>query len=732
LLTSLTAAADARLILVDAPIGYGKTTLLAQWAASTAEPRPFAWVTLDAADDHPIRLWTYIAEALRRVEPELGNRVMEALAARPDRLTEVVVPLLLKDLAVLPHKLVIVLDDYHQIRNESCHESIGLLIREAPRTTQIVIATRSDPPFTLSPWDSSKMIEVRASELQFNLAEADLLLRETLDREPVPSHVKLLVDRTEGWPAGFYLAALSLQVNPEPERFVEHFAGDNRHVADYLTLEILSKQPKWLRRFLLRTSILDRFTAPLCDAVVGVGGSKQTLEHLEHSNLFLISLDDEGKWYRYHGLFQDFLRAELWRSHQNDVSDLHRRASSWHRKLGFLEEAIAHAIAAADLPSIRELVGASWFPYWEAGHLAIVRSWLDALGERNLEKDEVLALVAAWAAGLSGRTHEFEHWLAIADGGSFDGMLPDGASSLQAGVALSRSLFRDTELAPGLDAARHAAELEEESESHWRQLALVTWGYYLYLSGDPRGAVDQLEEVDLASSGEGASVTFARALLAMIALEQGRRAEAEGFARSANALADDMDLEDDPTAFAAHLAQGLLLAEKNEFHAAQRELERALELGRLLPWLRPWPVLHGLLALAPVRMAQGNRKEASTLLLEAERILNAHPDAGVLADRVTQLEADLDAAARSALGEPLTERELAVLQLLPSRSTQRVIGQRLHLSINTVKSHNRSIYRKLGVESREHAVRRGNELGLINSTVQVSSRPANGDLSFQL
>ena len=714
LIASLIEGADNRLILIDAPIGYGKTTLLAQWGAAQAEARPFAWVTLDPADNDPVRLWTYVVEALQSAAPQLGERMTRVLSDHPRSLTEILVPQLVKELAILPRRVVLVLDDYHQIRDEACHESVDLLIRNIPHTLQLVIATRSDPPLDLGRLRATnEMLEVRAEELRFNREEAAMLIRATLGHE-LPAHeLARLVNRTEGWPAGFYLAALSLQGRTETALFVERFAGDNRHVADYLTMEVLDKQPDEMRRFLVRSSILDRFNTSLCAAVVGVDGSKEMIEHLERSNLFLVSMDDRREWYRYHRLFQDLLRSELRRSEPDLIPELHRRASAWHRKWGFLGEAVAHAIAARDLSAVRQLISSNWFPYWEAGRLDVVRSWLNDLGHASVASDPVLAIVAAWIAALSDRLAEVEEWLAVVERETFDGRLPDGASSLESASALIRSLFGYTGVGAALEEARRAVELEPRTEGRWRSLALMSLGYYLYLSGDSRRAIASFHEVTQQKSTDRASVIFALAQLSMVAAEEDRRSDAESLAREAFELIDELGLSENPIAAAAHAALGRKCIAMGDPVAAGDHLERALELCRRVPWLQPWLTLQILVALTPVRAVLSDRQGALELLEDAWRILRSNPDAGILVNRIRGLEAAFDTPVSTALGEPLTGRELAVLRLLPSSLTQREIGEQLFLSINTVKSHTQSIFRKLGVESRTQAVAKARKLALL-------------------
>jgi LuxR family maltose regulon positive regulatory protein len=711
LITTLIESADKKVVFVEAPVGYGKTVLLAQWQQALTEVRPFAWVTLDPADNDPVQLWTYILEALARVDPHLGDPIMQLLTDQPDHLMEVIVPRLAADLAVLPQKLVICLDDYHHIRDEVCHKSIDMFIETLPQTTQIVIATRSDPALRLRRiGNPTQFTEIRTSRLRFDHDEAARLMDAALGRELADDEIDLLVERTEGWPAGMYLAALSLKDRADPKGFIEAFAGDNRLVVDYLTVEVLNKQSPALRRFLLRTSIMDRFTAAACDAVVGTRGSDAILKELERSNLYLSPINGRRRGYRDHRLFQDLLRSELQRTEPDLIPELNRRAAAWHRSWGFLAEAVAHATAAGDIPAVRDLIGSIWLAYWEAGRVEEVHSWLNNLGRDRVASDPVLALVAAWIAGLSGRSDELEEWIVQTSRGSFDGPLPDGTKSLESGLALIRALLGFRGVGASLEAARRAVELEGP-DGRWRGKALSRLGYYLYLSGDFRGARAPLMEVAGSSGATSTDVLFAQAYLSMIAREEERGSEATHLASAARESIDKRDLTDDPSSAPAFLAMGLVFADQGNVPRATAELERALALARRSPWLQPWSALEASLALARVLSEAGDVEGASALLADAQAMLHRYPDGGILGDWAKQVEGR--SADGGVLSAPLTEREMAVLKHLPSSFTQRAIGTQLHLSINTVKSHTRSIFKKLDVESRAQAVRKARELGLI-------------------
>jgi LuxR family maltose regulon positive regulatory protein len=714
----LVAAADRRVILVSAPIGYGKTNLLAQWRSDPREARPFAWLTVDASDNEPLRFWVYLIEAIRQVEPGIGGNLGKLLKRQNVSLREVVIPQLLDELTILPRQIVMVLDDFSQLTNRACHESIDEFVENLPSTIQLVISTRSDPPLSSLQRIrlTSQMLEIRVDDLRFTIEEAGSLLKRTTGIELSLRDVRRIVERTEGWPAGLYLAALSLQDRDDPEAFIKDFAGDNRHLVDYLTIEILNRLPVRVRRFLARTSILESFTPSLCDAVVGEEGSAVLLEELERSNLFLVPLDDQRNWFRYHHLFQELLQSDLKASDRSLVPELHRRASQWHRRWGFLDDAIQHANAARDIASSRELISGNWLAYCNAGRLPTVRSWVESLGEKRVASDPVLSLTAAWLAGLSGHPDEVERWLELAGRSSYLGPLPDGASSLASGMALVRSSFGHEGVGKALAAARAAVQLESRPDSRWHAAAQTALGFYLYLSGEPGLATGHFEEVsEQKTRGSIFEVIFALSQLSIIASDADRRIEAARLAGEAMAIVDQYRLSDAPQASVAYTGLGRAFAAADAPRSASRALERALSLRRRSSVIAPWPTLQLLLALAPVRAIQGDLDGALFLLKEGRSIVDAYPDAGALGAELEELERSMAEPKPGSvqLGESLTDRELSVLRLLPTSLTQRQIGEELFLSINTVKTHVKSIFAKLEVESRAEAVARARGLRLL-------------------
>jgi LuxR family maltose regulon positive regulatory protein len=329
-LAALSAHPGRRLAILRAPAGWGKSSLLQAWHASEAGDRDFAWFALDANDNDPVRFFSYVIEAMRRLSPGVGTRSLEILQAPGSSLVDDVLPSLLRELEDLPRPSVLVIDDYHLIESAEVHEAVGVLLEYLPPTLEIAISTRSEPPLALARFRGrGQLAEVTTRELRFTAAEAETLLNGDQDLGLEQAEVERLLGRTEGWPAGLYLAALSLRGRSDKREFIDDFAGDDRHLVDYLTAEVLGGQSDELRRFLLVTSVLDRFNASLCDAVTQSGRSAQILREIETSNLFLVPLDDRREWYRYHHLFGELLRHELRLDQRTPEADLHRRAAAW-------------------------------------------------------------------------------------------------------------------------------------------------------------------------------------------------------------------------------------------------------------------------------------------------------------------------------------------------------------------------------------------------------------------
>ena len=570
---------QAKLCLVAAPAGSGKTTLLAQWRAVAGGGR-VAWVSLEEADNDPTRFWSYLVAALRTVEPGVGTVALEALGGPSVELERVVVPSLVNDRATVGAPLALVLDDYHLITDAICHQTLGLFLDHLPAEVHVVLSTRLDPPLPLARMRArGELAELRVGELQFTGEETAELLNGSMGLDLAAEDVARLAERTEGWAAGLVLAGLSLRGRQDPSGFIAAFSGGDRHVADYLVAEVLERQPPELREFLLRTSLLERLSGPLCDAVLETQGSAELLGELEASNLFVVPLDDRRQWYRNHQLFADLLRLQLGAREPALVPVLHRRAAAWHQAAGNVDEAIGHASAAGDLAEAGALIARHWAAHWLGGQRATVARWLDGLAEEAILADPPVALITAWSRGFQGASkQDTERWLAAAEDEGYGGPPPDGMGSQAFGAALARATLIFDDVGHSAAAARRALELagDQPAESAWAGSAL---GQALYLSGQAAEARPWLEDLvsQVPASVQPYAVVTALAVLSLIAADQHDPAAAS-LAHRAVATAEAQAVTFEPLSGIVYLALGRALARQGKLAEAEVQLGRALEL----------------------------------------------------------------------------------------------------------------------------------------------------------
>jgi LuxR family transcriptional regulator, maltose regulon positive regulatory protein len=716
-LIGLLSGSAAKLILVDAPAGFGKTTLVAQWRAEAMQERRFAWVSLDRADNDPARLWRHVIEALQRASPELGDARLGQWRVPPQDLTRTLLPLLINELATAEAPVVLVLDDYHLIKERACHQQLEFLLLHLPPRVQLAVITRADPPLPLARLRASgDLTEIRARELGFTPAQAAEFVHAVAGAQLSPADAVDLVERTEGWPAGIYMVALSLRDHPAPHAFIQGFTGSNRFVVDFLTEEALSRQPHYVRQFLTRTSILERFTATLCDSVAGTANAAKVIDLLERENLFLVPLDSDRQWYRYHHLFAQMLRSQLARAEPEIVAELHRRASAWHRTFGSAEEAIRHALAGDDARGAVGLIARYWYEFVFAGRTGTVRRWLRFLGDDRIEADPVAAHVAALVGALSGDRDSVRRWLPVIEAGQHEGPLPDGMRSLRFSAAAIRAAWGFDGIAAMRDAAATAVELEPDPVSRWYAMAWLSLGWSLFLAGEP-GAAAALERATLSEASVPLIRMVALGTASLVAHDEGRTGQAEEFANAARQIADNSGLNDSPQSSVVWTALGTVHAHQGKLEEARAELEHAVQSRRRPFGISPWYTVEALFRLASLLAGTGDHAEAAALLAEARDLLTSLPDgAESQLARLDDLEGRLTAwpPAMKDLVEPLTGREQAVLRLLRGPLSLREIGQELFLSANTIKTHTRAIYRKLGVSTRAEAVERGYEAGLLS------------------
>src|SRR5215211_5659686 len=496
LLEFLSNSLDRKVSIISAPTSYGKTTLLAHWRQIEEAEVPFAWVSLDEQDNDLVRLWRHIVEALRQVVPaqDFGAEVLAGMSVAGQDFVGMTLPTLINELAEVPHQVVLVLDDYQFITEEDSHESVSFFLEHLPENVHLVISSRSDPPLPLGRLRAmGEMNEIRTEQLAFTEKEAECLLNERMELGIGADDITVLVERTEGWPAGIYLASLSLRDKEDKHSFVGSFGGSDRYVVGLLGEEVLAGLDEHVRRFLLETSVLRRLTGPLCDAVTGGEGSARLLRDLAASNLFVVALDEQGEWYRYHHLLSELLLYELGSTEPGLVATLRGRASEWLEGEGYVEGAIRQATEAEDHERVGLLIARHWYGYAVAGHYANVQGWLGSLPEGTIERDAALCLVRAWLYALAGRREECEEFLMLAERIHHEGPLPDGSTSVESAVATVRAVFGFGGIGQMVEAARKADALGLDGTSPQAPLVKLGQGVSWYFCGDLARARRALE-----------------------------------------------------------------------------------------------------------------------------------------------------------------------------------------------------------------------------------------------
>ena len=716
LLDRLTGALRAKLVLIRAPAGWGKTTLLAQWRTAEAGRRQFAWVTLDRRDSDPVRFWAYVIEALRSVDSRVGDRSLALLGVPGVEVGGDLLPVLLDELSHLPAPIVLALDDYHEIEGDAVHATVRALLGDLPGTITVAIATRTEPPLSLVRLRArGALVDLDVRALRFSLADSATFLNDVLGLGLADETVRRIHERTEGWPAGVYLAALSLGECDERADFIAGFAGTDRHIVDYLMEEVLLAQEPETREFLVRTSILDRMTGPLCDAVLGTTASAATLDRLARSNLFLAELDLQRRWYRYHHLLRACLEAELAREDPSVTADLHRRAADWHLADGDISEAIRHTIAAGDWDAATELVARHWAPMLmvTAGDRT-VEEWCAAMPDRIVRRDLRLCVARSYVALSMGRIDVVARWLSAAETAPLPAPFREGFSSARGAVACVRAGYhwQSGDVAAAMAAAEEVL-VAEAGASPWRGIGHAVAGLTYAAHGRweaARASMAAWVEIGR-QSGQAVPQISGLAYSAAWSTELDDTERAAADAEASLALAGELGYEEHWICAGAHFARGRVLEHSGELDRAKVEMRRALELARrgAGPVTTAWLLTHLVRLLATCRDPAGAR----ACLEEAQAVLASAPDAGAVSGMVAAAGRHLSRAVEQRAGEALSEREQDVLRLLATSLTQREIGAQLYLSLNTVKSHTRSIFRKLGVSGREQALARARELDLI-------------------
>lgn len=664
-------------------------------------------------------LWTYIVHALQRVAPDSFDGAAMLATATGANPIHTLIPPLLNALWTWRGPTTLILDTYHEISNPECHETMRYFLARLPQEMRVVIASRTDPQIGTGTLRArGELSEVGGAALKFTHEETGALLATRFGLELDGDQVALLQDRTEGWPAGLYLAARSLQDYPDPAQFIAEFSGQHRHIADYVGGAMLDHLSPSHRQFLVQTSVLERLCAPLCDAVLDRADSVDQLQTLVATEGVVTADDMQGNWYRCHSLLHDLLRVELERRSAHITPILHQRAAMWFRDYGDVVATMRHALAAPDYDLVTDLFVASAQPLLQAGLLATLAAWVDAIPDAVLADRPQLALATAWIAALHGRPpRDVLRRVAIAEHGPDEGSYYMGSASLASSVALIRAMYIVDDVGAAVRNSEASVASESNTDTFAYLLSRAALGRAHYLVGRTEEAREPLEIalraplVDLQAVG----ASGAMATLALVCLEMGERERSESLARSAARLSADRGREAYWNAWYVSMALGRVLMALGRIEEAETVLAEGVEPH--LTQLQAWPVFTALalLTLAAVREGRGHTVAAHSLLDEARTALRACSDPGMLTILLANTERGLWRAPRgqSNLRTDLSEGEVRVLRLLASDLTQREIGRALYLSMNTVKTHTRSIYTKLDVASREAAIARARSLKLL-------------------
>jgi LuxR family maltose regulon positive regulatory protein len=612
-------SAHARLLLVAAPAGFGKTSIVSEWLASLDDGTRVAWLSLDERDNDGDLFWSYLITALDRAVPGAGTAALDLLGSNPASL-EAVLATLVNDLDAAATPVVLVLDDFHAIDSATVQAGMAFLVDNMPSSVRLVIASRADPALPLARLRSrGELVELRASDLRFTPAEASAYLNDVMGLEIRDDDVVALGDRTEGWIAAIQLAALSMQGRDDSGAFIAGFAGDDRYVVDYLVEEVLQRQPEAVRTFLLETSILSRLTGDLCDAVTGSSGGAGTLEALDRANLFLVPLDDHREWYRYHHLFAEMLRARLLDELSDRVDELHLRASAWFEQRGHTTEAISHAIDASAFDRAADLIAAAMPGMQQQRQENTLVGWFEQLPAETVRSHPGLSLGFAGVLLSSGRTEGVEPLLRDAEAAA--GGESEGTRALRSGIALYRAAQALTrgDLETASEQSAEAVELAEHGGDIDRGSSTGLRGLVLWARGDLAAAQESwtISLESLYRAGHRSDMLGGSIAMADIQLARGRPTEAhETYRRGLEVAAT----ADPPLRGAADMHVGMcdLLRERGDLEGAHRQLAAAEALGEYagLPQNRH----RRRIAAARLVRAEGDPAAAIPLLDEAERL----------------------------------------------------------------------------------------------------------------
>jgi LuxR family maltose regulon positive regulatory protein len=631
LVERVNAGLQRRLTLISAPAGFGKTTLLSEWVHSETRPQncpKVAWVSLDRGDNDPTRFWVHVVAALQRGESIVGETALEALRSAQPPPIETLLSGLINEIAAIPDTVALVLDDYHVITTPPIDDAVSFLLDNMPPQMHLIVSSRADPPWPLARLRArGEVAELRVGELRFTADEATAFLNTAMGLELTPDHIAALDSRTEGWIAGLQLAALSLR-GQEPSIFINAFSGSHRFILDYLMEEVLDRQPEHLQAFLLKTSILEQLTAPLCDATAERDDSGAVLTQLERANAFLTPLDEERRWYRYHHLFGDLLRSRLHSRYPNQVRALHRRASEWYERNGLLAEAVSHALEAGDEDRVTRLVAENALAMVYHGELKTLLGWLEALPDETVRSRPWLCVAYAWALAYAGhldaveqRVQDAERALARDAAGEPAAEARHPAGHVAAIRAFVASFRNDQD--GMIRFSRQALDDLPERDAIARSLVGAFLGIALRTKGESEAAARALAEAASASMAAGEIHLGVDVLweLAILRFAQGQLHAVMSICQEALRLAEEYASRSgrrSPVTGYIHSRLSAVLCEWNDLEAALHHAEEGLKLCK--QWGQADALTEGYFCLASVLAAVGETDRALETINEAKQL----------------------------------------------------------------------------------------------------------------
>jgi LuxR family maltose regulon positive regulatory protein len=702
------------IVSVVAPAGYGKTTLLAQWAERSGQA--VAWVSVDEQDNDPKVLLGYVARALDAVQ-SIARPVFDALASPASSVPGSVVPRLGNAFAAMTVPVLLILDDVHLLRSRECQAALSVLADHVPDGGRLVLAGRDQPPLRVARLRAEdKIAEIGPADLALTREEAALLLRdaEVMLGEEDLTH---LHQRTEGWAVGLYLAALYLREGGSLPGAAASFGGSDQFVSEYLESELLARISPRQRVFLTRAAVLERMCGPLCEAALALPGSGAALAELARSNMLLVPLDHRGEWYRYHHLFRDMLRADLERREPGLAPALRRRAAAWYLQHDLPEQALEYSVLAGDVETVARLVQTLWRPVYTRGRIETLQRWFRWLDDQGgIEGRPLVAMNAAFLAEMTGHPARAERWADTVDRWQYQDASPPFDAYTEAMAATLRAIL----------CRRGAEQMRADADEAARKFAAANFvvtvspllqGMARVLCGDLDGGDAFFAEAEVIEEERSAPEMIAITLCerSLVAMARNQWDQAEAFAGGARAQLRQAGIEDSYVAALTSGVQSRVAVHRGDVPAARRELISALRLRPLMTYAQPHWAVQLRIALIRVHLALSDLAGARTLMREIDEIFRRRPDLGTLAGEARELRTRLAAehGPTTAGASALTAAELRLLPMLSTHLQLQEIADEVYLSPHTIRAQSKSIYRKLGIASRSQAVARARELGLL-------------------